>query len=228
MTDILGLEIVTVPQEVAPDEYVPPYDEISNDPIDKGTYTVTFIDGQFNVDNKKKAVRFGTVTSKKDGNKYRSANFALEVQDAVLHGKTVGTRRFWSGRVNTIPEKLLFQQVKKGRENANSFSDMLRAAGYKGPLRSDDDYIDAILNLIEDRASARARIDKEAYCNPNSKEYAGCGHTIKGQDSFTIDGIRAKCPGDHTDATRPTLLASNVVKAFYPDKTKKADDGIPF
>jgi len=224
--DINDLNLVAEPEQVAPEEYVPPFTLISNDPLDKGIYIGKFIDGGFNVEGKKKPYRLGTVHSKKNDKNYRSVEVAFEVEDAKINGKNVGTRRVW-GRVNTMPESLIFREVRKGRENANGFMDMLRAGGYTGALASNDDYENALLTTIEDEAQVKLKVDKSAYCNPKSNDYPGCGNTVRGEDSFigvdtsegTTDvGLRVLCPGDHTEATRPILLAKNEVKAYYPFK----------
>ncbi len=214
--DLTDLGLTKEPETVEPEAYVPAYDAVNTDPIDKGTYPVKFIDGQFKNEDKKEPIRIGTVKSKKNGQTYLSIEVALEVKDAKVQGKTFEKKRTWA-RVNTMPESLIFQNVKPGREKANSLMDMLIAGGYKGSLRSNDDYVNGALTLVENESEARARLDKTAYCNPNSKDYAGCEHTIRGEANFNIDnGLRAACPGNHSDESRPILLAKNEVKAFYP------------
>lgn len=213
---------LTEPEIVPTDEYIPAFIDVS-EPIDAGTYAIKFIAGEFTARGSKddpKPIRVGSVTSKKNGKTYLSAEFQLEVQDAKVGGKVIGTRRVYA-RFNTMPESLIFQEVKHGRENANGFMDTLIAAGFTGSLRTNDDYINGVLTLIESNVSARARVDWEAYSNPNSQDYAGTGETFRGMKNFPqrIDGTydpRINTKG--ADGSDVILLARNVVKAVYPAK----------
>lgn len=220
--DLTDLNL-TDPEQVPLDSYIPAFIDMS-EPIDAGTYVVKFIAGEFRPKGDKNAdakpIRQGSVTSKKNGKNYLSCEYQLEVQDAKQAGKVIGTRRVF-GRVNTMPESLIFQEVKAGRENANGFMDLLIAAGYNQSLRTNDDYINGLLTLIEKTATARARIDWEAYSNPNSQDYSGTGETIRGMKNFpqNVDGTydpRITTKG--ADGSDVILLARNVVKAIYTPK----------
>lgn len=213
--DISELNLTAEPETIEPDAYVKPYNEISNEPIDKGIYTVNFVDGQFKDDNKKRPIRLGSVTSKKNGKTYLSAEFCLQVTDAKIGGKDVGQRKSW-GRVNAIPESVNFQNVKKGREQANSFADMLVAAGWKEPLTSNDDYVNALLTIVEQEAEVRWRTDWSAYSNPNSTEYAGTGETVRGMDNFPLSPEGGHNP--RIEIGGAIILARNDTKGFYPSK----------
>lgn len=228
MFDISDLNLSATPEEIAPNEYVLPWGD-DQLPIDKGIYDAKIIDGKFKTgdgDNRS-VVRFGKSTSKKNGQTYPSMEFAVEVQ-GLVKGVSVGNR-FVYGRVDAIPEHLKFDKTKAGRENANSFRDLLVAFGFTGGLGSWDDYQNAIISLIENGAIGRASVDKEVYSNPKSSEYIGTGESIKGEENiigipdgnggFTDVGIRTLGPGHYANETqRPVLLAKNVIKRVYPVK----------
>lgn len=213
---------LTEPEQVPADSYIPPFADLS-EPIDGGIYPIKFIDGEFTAKGSKddpKPIRIGKVTSKKNGKDYLSVEYQIEVQEAKIAGKLVGTRRVY-GRANCMPESLIFQEVKPGRENANGFMDMLVAGGYTGSLRSNDDYINGLLTLIEKGATARGRIEWEAFSNPKSQEYAGTGETIRGMKNFpqnTDGSYNPRVTTKGADGQDVILLARNVVKSVYPGK----------
>jgi hypothetical protein len=227
--DITDLGLTAEPETIAPEEYVAPWEDTQL-PIDKAIYEAKLVDGKFKVNgsaDQRTSVRFGKATSKKNGQGYLMAEFAVEVQGFV-NKHSVGSR-FIYGRVDCIPEKLKFEKTKAGRENANAFMDLLVAFGYTGRLASNDDYANALLGLVESGAIGRASIDKEIYSNPKSNEYVGTGDTIRGEENipgvpdgqggFTDVGIRMLGPGHYADETkRPILLAKNVIKRVYPIK----------
>lgn len=214
--DLSDLNLTADPETIEPDAYVKPYNEISNEPIDKGIYDLKLVDGQFKDDGgKKRPIRLGSVTSKKNGKTYLSAEFCIEVNDAKVGGKIVGTRKSWA-RVNAIPESVNFTNVKKGREQANSFADMLIAAGWKDPLTSNDDYLNALLTVVEGEAELRGRTDWSAYSNPNSTEYAGTGDTVRGMDNFPAMPDGSFNP--RIEIAGAVILARNDWKGFYPTR----------
>lgn len=212
--DITDLGLTAVPEEVEPEAYVPAY-STENKPVDAGTYAATLIEGSFEDEG---PVIFGSATSKKNGKSYLAARFQVAISDAIINGVNVGTRNLY-GRVNAIPESLIFNEVKKGRESANQFMDLLRAAGYSGPLVTWDDYKNALLSLIEANAPLRVRVDWSAYSNPTSTDYAGTGETLRGMKNFPI-GSNGK-PDPHAvflqgSAQEHSVLARNELKGFYP------------
>jgi len=223
--DISQLGLTAEPETVEPESYVPAYSD-TNEPINAGTYSGKLVDGGFKIQgsNEKLAIQIGTMTSSKNGEKYLSAQFAVEVENAKVGEKTIGKRRVY-GRVNLIPESLLFNKVKEGREKATSFADLLTSAGFTGTIVGPQGHLDALLALVAKEAPVKVTVDKVGYCNPNSKDYAGCGQRLKGEDSFTGIpsedggltgvGIRVECPGIH-GGDRPILLARNEIKKFYP------------
>lgn len=213
--DLTSLGITKEPETIEPEAYVPPFTEVNKDPVDAGTYTAKLVDGAFKLDGHTRPIRISSAKSKRNNQTYLAVSFVTEVQDAVVGGKNVGTKRVFT-KVNTIPESLLFNEVKAGRENANSFMDALRAAGFTGSLQSNEDYINALLELIEQNALVRQRLDWNAYSNPNSTEYAGTGETVRGMKNFPL-----KPDGSHDPRIKigeSVILAQNETKAFYPAK----------
>lgn len=221
--DISNLGLTAEPETIEPEAYTPPYNEKATGAVDRATYTVKFIGGGFRGESQdeKRDLVFSASTSKRNGKSYLAARFCVEVQDAMVHGKPVGTRRVY-GRVDTIPESLKFQNVKEGRENANAFMDALRASGWTEPLRTNDDYKNAILTLIEQGSQTRALVIRSAWSNPKSTEYAGSGLSLRTEEELAAyavpgDPDRVFSPGQY-DGEPPKLLIQNEIKAFYPLK----------
>jgi hypothetical protein len=225
--DITDLNLTAEPEVVAPEEYTPPYNTQSM-PIDKGTYNGNLVDGGFKEGNSTFPVVFSAATSKKNGQSYLAARFAMEIPEATINKNPTKRPQRIYGRVDTIPEKLKFENYKETRANANAFMDLLKALGYTGSLTSNEDYRNAIIEMTAKQAAGRVRVDKQAYCNPKSTDYEGCGHTIRGEDSFIgitdesgaiVDvGLRVKCPAAVHNGDGPVLLAQNEIKAVYPAK----------
>lgn|SRR3990167_5324884 len=223
--DISSLNLTAEPEQIKPEAYTPPYSEKVAGALDRGTYAIKFVGGGFrgeSQDEKRDCV-FGASVSKKNGRSYLSARVCVEAADAIIHGQHVGPRRVY-GRVDTIPESLKFQNVKEGRENANNFLDMLIAAGYTGSLRTNDDYKNALLTLIEQEATARALIVRSAWSNPKSTDYAGSGLSWRTEDELAANAVpgdpdRVFSPGQY-EGEPPKLLIQNDIKAFYPASKK--------
>lgn len=211
--DLTSLGITAEPEAVEPEAYVAPY-STEQLPIDAGTYTANLIAGTFKSGG---AINTTGATSKKNGKTYLAVEFQVRVNNATIKGKDVGQRNLFC-RVDCIPESLKFTDVKKGREFANGFMDMLIAAGYKGSLVSNDDYLNALLGLIEDNASIRVRVDWNAFSNPKSQDYDGTGETLRGAKNFPIgdDGQPDPHATFGSGDNEHTVLARAEVRAFYP------------
>src|SRR4051812_44136590 len=106
--DIGALGITAEPENIQPDEYVAPGRD--NDPIPAGTYSVIFVDGKFKQEDRKLPIRPGKATLTKNGKTYLSCEYAVQITEGKFEGRVL------FGRVNTIPEGLVFNEVKKGRE----------------------------------------------------------------------------------------------------------------
>ncbi len=214
--DIGSLNLTAEPTEIAPEDYVKPAGG-EFEPIPAGTYPAIAIKGKFNdrTTGKSSEIRFGGMTSKKNGKTYMSAEFALKITD----GKYAGRLLF--AKVNTMPESLIFNEVEKGRENANSYLDALMAFGYTGSLKSNEDYQTALEAIVGEERPIKANTNWEWYCNPNSTEYRGDGKTIRGQKNASLlaDGTpnpRLTYLTEYGDEV--VLLARNVVKGLYAVK----------
>lgn len=223
--DISELELGSEPIDVPSSEYVAPSSG-TFEPVPAGIYVGTLIPGKFKdrETGRTGTVRFGVVKSKQDNGKpYLSAEIASRITEGEYQG------RLLFGRVNTIPYKFIFKDVEKGRENANAFMDLLRAAGYDGPLASNQDYSDAIQLVVGEERPGRISTDWSWYCNPNSTEYRGDGKTIRGmkKNASTANDAGEPLPdGQYNPRLQyttefgetVTLLAKNELKAFYPPK----------
>lgn len=218
--DLSSLGILATPEEVAPDEYVAPSGTITL--VAKGSYPTKLISGEFKTGrgDDREEIRIGKATCRNNGKDYFQVNYAVEITD----GKDAGRRLY--GRVNTIPFGLLFEKTKPGRENANGFMDLLFLSGFTGRLVSNDEYQNALLQLIIKGAIQKTSTDWSAYCNPKSKEYAGCGMSVRGMESFPpAEGggyeFRVPCPSPaHEGQERPILLGNNDIKGHYQTTLK--------
>lgn len=199
--DLSILKTVNKPEEVSPEDYVAPTDY--SEPSPSGDYIVRLIDGKFK-DKENAGVEDPYRLSKtKKGD--LQAEIALEVVDGAFKGK-----RFFD-RINlaTFPSG-------KG----NTWFNALMGFGNKVVLGSPEDYVKALDKAILKGASAKVFVDREWYCNPNSKDYNGCGVSTKGEKKAQAlpDGsydIRITCPGTaHPDGQAPLLLARNVLSKY--------------
>jgi len=225
--DLSSLNLTAEPEAVEPEAYTPPYDT-NTGAIDTGTYMAKFAQGSFkgSSPDEKLDVQFGSATCKKNGKTYLAARFSVEVSGAKKQGKDVANRRIY-GRVDLIPEGMRFQNVRPGRENATSFADLLIASGWTGSLRSNDDYKNALLSLIEKEAALKVRVTKSAYSNPKSTEYAGSGLSWRGDDEINahlvtdeqgnVDYDHVYSPGSY-DGQPPIIPVQNEIRNFYPIK----------
>ncbi len=213
--DIGALGITAEPENIQPDEYVAPGADF--EPIPAGTYLVAFADGKFKADDEKLPIRPGKATLKKNGKTYLSCEYAVQIAEGKFEGRII------YGRVNTIPEGLVFNKVKPGRENATGFLDLLMAGGSKLSANPDSsEYLNALDTLVADGALVKASIDWEAYSSPTAKDYAGTGERMKGMKNFPLDSngqpnprvemVNAGGEGTHT------VLAKNIIKGVYPSK----------
>jgi hypothetical protein len=188
--DLSILKTVNQPTAVTPEDYTAPVDY--SEALPKGEYVVRVIDGRFKdkATNSEDPFRLGT-TKKGD----LQVEVALEITEGAK-----GKRLY--DRVNTAA----FQNGK-----GNTFFNFLMALGNKASLASSEDYIRALDRAIKSGASTRVFVDREWYCNPNSRDFNGCGTSTKGDNGH----LRIQCPNTtvHGDDA-PTLLARNTLSKY--------------
>src|SRR5437667_311266 len=95
--DLTDLKLTAEPEIIEPEAYVAPYTDTEM-PIDKTLYNGRIVDGKFKHGDSddRIPVRFGGSTSKKNGQTYLAAEFAVEV-DGTVGGKPAG-KKFKYGR----------------------------------------------------------------------------------------------------------------------------------
>ncbi len=190
--DLSILKTVNKPEAIAPEDYVAPKDY--SEAVPKNDYIVRVINGKFKDDATKTEDPF-RLSKTKAGD--LQVEVALEIQDGDFKGKRL------YDRVNIAP----FKTGNKG----NTFFNFLMAFGNGTKLNSPEDYIKSLDRAIKGGSVAKVFVDREWYCNPNSKEYQGCGTSTKG-DTGTL---RIKCTGTaHPEGTAPTLLARNIMSKY--------------